>query len=180
MKNLLLFIFMFCVAVLWAQENSNTLSNEEFFTQSELVIEGQFTKIVHTYDTKGNGKFEDCIAIKAIIVKKVYKGDPSLAGTTIFVVQKGAHLGSEKDYETEIVIDGISGIREICDAYFVPFFLSKNGINFAVNSFTPLILFFLTSGIFSPAVIFNSKNEIADITSITTATSPATNISGAI
>jgi len=142
-KNLLFFTIMFCVAVLWAQENSNPLSNEEFFTQSELVIEGQFTKIVHTYDTKGNGKFEDCIAIEEILVKKVYKGDTSLAGELIYLTRVGTSVGAEKIYSNETWIDewGISITSELLPSYRTPKIFYENEINYGVSSFTPKIYF---------------------------------------
>jgi len=148
-KKLLFLITLFSISFLYAQNNSNNAprSNEEFFTQAELVIEGQFMRVVATYDTKGKGNYEDCYRINAIHVKKVFKGDPSLAGTTIYVVRKGAHLGEEEDYERESVIDGILTVREICDAYFVPGLFSKNGIDSGVNSFTPSVYFFKTSNL---------------------------------
>jgi len=146
MKQKLFFlIIMFCISFLYAQTNSNNRSNEEFFTQAEFVVEGQFMRVVATYDTKGKGNYDDCYRINAIRVITVFKGDPTLAGTTIYVVRKGARLGEEEDYETEFVIDGFHCVREIFEASVVPDLLSKNGINRGVNSFTTKIFFLRTS-----------------------------------
>jgi len=97
-KVLLFLITLFSVAFIYAQNNSNNapLTNEDFFTKSDLVFEGYFIKVVATYDTKGEGKFDDIYTIAEHRVEKVYKGDPSLAGNTILIVYQGGTLGEEK------------------------------------------------------------------------------------
>jgi hypothetical protein len=86
-KIILLLATLLSVTFLYAQtvenkQNPNKIprTNEDFFTQAEFVAEGYFFKCVATYDTKGNGKREDFFAIVEYKIKKVYKGDISLAG----------------------------------------------------------------------------------------------------
>jgi len=97
-KTILLFsTLLFSVATLYAQatEKRNTnfhaggLTNEDFFTQSDLVVESSFLGIVATYDTKGNRNSNDIYSIAAIKVHKVYKGDKSLERDTVYIVGKG-------------------------------------------------------------------------------------------
>jgi hypothetical protein len=142
---------MFGISFLYAQTDpgNNPRSNEEYFTQAELVIEGQFSKVVATYDTKGNGNYEDCYRIEVVNVQRVYKGDSSLAGKIIYIVQKGAVLGEEfvfQDRETEINSNGeITSFTQTLPGYIIPDFLSKNGINYGINRYTPSIFFLRTS-----------------------------------
>jgi len=150
-KPILLFILLLCVAFLHAQNTENkkpTLSNEEFFQRAELVFEGQFIKIVSTYDPKGTAKFDDCFRIEAYAVHKVYKGDTLLTGKTIYAVQQRALLGEEKTVYTQeptVGDDGIITFTKTDFGYVRPYILQKHGINCSVNFFSPSIYFFTSS-----------------------------------
>ena len=134
-KTILLVTTLLCVVLLHAQniENNNfPLSNEECFQQAELVVEGCFEKVVATYDTKGNGNFNDTYSVSTYKVQRVYKGEQYAAGECIYVVRKGAYLGEER-------------LGYLEDTYIrttPP--LSNHGIT-AVNSHSPAIFFFVTS-----------------------------------
>jgi len=133
MKNtLLLLTTLICVSFLYAQNNTNNipLTNEEFFTQAELVVEGNFIRVVATYDTKGNGKYEDCYRISAYKVNKIYKGKQYSKGDTIFIVDEGGILGEESR---------ISGPEYA--SYYTPAIFSKNGINCGINEYSTSIFF---------------------------------------
>ena len=137
-KNLLLFLIaLFCILFANAQtEKQIPLPNEEFFTQADLVIEGIYLREVHTYNLEGTSKFEDCYRICSFKVIRVYKGDPSLTDSIIYVVRKGAYLGSEKKYD-----DG--SVRTVSSE--LPYLLAENGVSQGVNFFTPSIYFFKNS-----------------------------------
>ena len=147
-KHLLILITLLSLSLLSAQNHPDkpTLTNEQFFSQAELVIEGQFAKIVDTYDTKGTGKFEDCIAVDAIRVKKVYKGDTALTGKLIYLTRLGTRLGEESWYEeARISDDGIYISYDIGISYTTPKIFFENGIDFGVSSRTPKIYFLKSS-----------------------------------
>ena len=148
-KHLLILITLLSLSLLSAQNHPDkpALTNEQFFSQAELVIEGQFAKIVDTYDTKGTGKFEDCIAVDAIRVKKVYKGDTALTGKFIYLTQIGTSLGVEEYYSNETWVDerGIYHACELLPSYRTPKIFFENGIDFGVSSRTPKIYFLKSS-----------------------------------
>jgi len=130
------------------------LSNEDFFNQSELVIEGKMLKIVDTYDTKGNGDWNDMYSILPIKVQRVYKGDPSLtAGDTVYTVCKKSEVGKyfpcyprEVEYQ-EIVIGDNKIKRPVTyeEQYMSPVVLAQNGIKGGVCFNTVSIFFLATS-----------------------------------
>jgi len=111
------------------------ISKDVFFTESELVFEGRFLKVVETYDSKSDGVY----SIDAYKVDKVYKGDQSLSGDTIYTISKGGVLG-EENFDYSMV-----EIRPYC-----PQILFDKGIkNYGVTSFTRSIFFFVSTD--SPA-----------------------------
>jgi len=137
-KTLLLLTALLCVSFLYAQNNTNNipLTNEDFFTQAELVVEGNFIRVVATYDTKGNGKHEDCYRISAYKVHKVYKGKHYSDGDTIYVVDKGCTLGEENIVENPN--ENVS--------FYYPWVLSKNHIDCGiVNQYSTRIIFLVNS-----------------------------------
>jgi len=71
--------------------------------------------VVATYDTKGNRK--DILALVAYKVQKVYKGDQSLTGCIVYIIEKNWSLGVENCsyFDTE-------------GQYDIPSFLWDNGI----------------------------------------------------
>jgi len=149
-KTLLLLTALLCVSFLYAQnpiqEEDTPLPNEDFFTKSELVIEGQPISIVATYDTKGNKNRDDIYSIFAIRVLKVYKGDPSLIGEIVYRTEKGGVLGQE-DLANSRRANASRGV-EILDEeirYLVPYIFSKNGVNCGIYHLTPRIYFLTTS-----------------------------------
>ena len=148
-KSILFLTTMLSVVLLHAQTTEINdfplLSNEEFFTQSELVIEGRYIKTVFTYDTKGNRNKEDIYSILAIKVIRVFKGDLSLTGDTVFIVNKGGTLGVENIYLSERVNDDevpVFAQEEI--QYVIPQLLKENDIR-NISEYMPLIYFFTTS-----------------------------------
>jgi len=70
-------------------------SEDNIFNQSDLIFEGNLERCVATYNAKGNGYYNDIYSIYEYRVRKVYKGDISLAGSTILMVFKGGVLGDE-------------------------------------------------------------------------------------
>jgi len=107
-KSILFLIALFSVTLLYAQNNENNKyflppnDNENIFNQATLVFEGNFMRCVATYDTKGKGKLDDTYGIYEYRVGKVYKGDPSLAESTILIVRQRAALGDENILWNEI------------------------------------------------------------------------------
>ena len=138
MKKPILFLtILFSVTLLHAQtaESRNfPLSNEDFFTKSELVFEGHFVKYVESYDTKGESKLKDYISIIEYKVQRVYKGDQSLTGKVVYRVLKGSALGLENSNNTT-------------DSYWRPPIFTRNGINQAVSTHSLRIFFFVASDI---------------------------------
>ena len=134
-KIFLLFATLFCVVFLYAQRDNPPITNEEFFTKSELVFEGYFLRYVHSYNLKGTIKLEDNYTIIAYQVKKVYKGDPALTGEVVYqVIQGAATLGIEKlSWENATI------------SYWEPPIFRKNGIDEGVSKYSPCIFFFVTS-----------------------------------
>jgi len=133
-KTFLLLAALCCVIFLYAQNNEKQLSNEDFFTQAELVIEGQLVRKLHTYNLKGTFEYEDGYTITAIKVIRVYKGDPSLKDSIILVTQKGGLLDQEKSFDETITV---------CS--FRPKIFTDHGIHQGVNMFTPSIYFLVPS-----------------------------------
>ena len=139
-KLLLFFIAMLCVALLYPQVKKNkqnnpdsiSLSNDEFFEQAELVIEGELIWLVHTYTFGDSTNYKDVYGIDAFRVLRVYKGDPSLKDSIIYVARKGVHFGLEKE--------GIPLVSSYTPKFFV-----DNGINQGINVFTPSIYSFVAS-----------------------------------
>ena len=88
---------------MYAQNNEKHLTNEEFFTQADIVFEGYYLKTVDIYDSKGNdkynSKFEDCYQIDAYIVQRMYKGPKYNAGDIIYIVSQGSFLGAKDNLE---------------------------------------------------------------------------------
>ena len=74
-------------------------TNEEIFKRAEFVFEGYRMKCVATYDSKGNKNRYDMYGVVPYYVNKVYKGDQSLTGDTIYILQQGMGLGAEKIVE---------------------------------------------------------------------------------
>jgi len=150
MKNtLLLLTTLFCVYFLYAQntkpKKDTPLPNEDFFTKSELVIEGQPINIVATYDTKGNKNRDDIYSIFAIRVLKVYKGDPSLTGEIVYRTEKGGVLGQENwlsDSRTKKYSDGEVIIEDEIGYMIIS---EKDGVHYGVSHLTPQIYFLSTS-----------------------------------
>jgi len=135
-KALLFLITLFCIAFLYAQNNEKQLSNKEFFTQAELVIEGQFVRKLYTYNLKGTFEYEDGYTIDAIKVLRVYKGDPSLKDSIILITKKGGLLGQEKAFDGESILHVGSHTPKI---------FMDHGINQGVNMFTTRIYFLVAS-----------------------------------
>jgi hypothetical protein len=139
-KNLLLFIIaLFCITFANAQTNEkhnySLPSEDNIFNQADLVFEGNFIRCVATY---GTGFFDSTYGISEYRVGKVYKGDLSLAGSTILIVSKGDMLGAEniswgKGDDLQIVIPKKKkkGIPSLSFGMFSP------NIIFAVNSDYP-------------------------------------------
>ena len=138
-KIILLLTNLFCVAFLYAQtavnQQNQQLSNEDFFNQAELVFEGQFLRPVHTYNLLGTSKEEDNYTVATFKVNRVYKGDISLEGKTIYTTERGGILGSENSIFWEIELEEIVVITP---------FLKENGIPGATRS-SPTIFFFVAS-----------------------------------
>jgi len=133
-KVLLFLITLFSVAFIYAQNNSNNtpLTNEDFFTKSDLVFEGYFIKVVATYDTKGEGVYDDIYRIAAYKVQRVYKGIQYAPGDTIYVTFQGGVLGEEnmvRNLEEQIV--------------YIPSILWNN--NIAPSECSSYIFFFVNS-----------------------------------
>jgi len=135
-KNLLLLLIaLFCIVWANAQTVENTpLSNEEFFNQAELVIEGQFLRLQHTYNLKGTSNYEDGFEIRTVKVIRVYKGDQSLVGDTLYIASQGGLVGQEKSYDVGFTYGGDR-----------PSLLIENGISGGINMFTPAIYFLVAS-----------------------------------
>jgi len=93
-------------------------TSEECFNQAELIFEGERLNCVATYNTKGNTSRYDTYGIVAYKVNTVYKGDPTLIGDTIYIIEYGWCLGAEK-----ITSDMIRVM------YVNPYSLWKNGID---------------------------------------------------
>jgi len=91
-------------------------TSEECFRQAELIFEGERLECVATYNTQGNRSRYDTYGIVAYKVNKVYKGDPTLTGKTIYLIEYGWVLGGEK----------VQGMMHV--AYVNPYSLRKNGI----------------------------------------------------
>ena len=139
-KTFLLFATLFCVTFLYAQiekiEPEPLRSNEEFFTQADLVFEGRQSIMAHTYNLEGNSREEDTYGIRTYYVTKVYKGDHSLEGKKIYLTFKGALLGEEKSPFNR------DDLEEIIIA--APPFLRENGIPWVTYG-SPAIFFFVHS-----------------------------------
>lgn len=117
------------------------LSNEDFFNKSELVVEGKFIKVVDTYDAVGNDYWDDFYTILSIKVQRVYKGDQSLTGDTVYTVCKKSMLGMFFCYypiktEQNVWVD----VR-----HTIPSVLHQNGILGGVSLDTPSVFFLVTS-----------------------------------
>ena len=110
-------------------------TREAFFTQADLVFEGNFIAAVATYDSKGNLDRNDMYGVLAYKVERVYKGDQSLEGDTVYAVQRGWSLGSENKSLRNIQIN-----PNFSD------YLWENGLR-SYGYFTPKIFFFTTSDI---------------------------------
>jgi len=163
-KLILFFIALFSVVLLNAQTKEQFyeqlykqihggLSNEDFFNQSELVVEGRMLKIVDTYDAIGNGDEEDFYSILPIKVQRVYKGDQSLTGDIVYTVCKKNEIGAyfpcyPVKQEQKIFINGDDTIKITVDReemYIGPAVLRQNGIDGGVGFDTPSIFFLGTS-----------------------------------
>jgi len=150
-KTILLLITLFCVTYFYAQQPQNEknapnpLSNEDFFNQAELVAECSFVKVVATCDSKGNRKLEDILALVEYKVKKVYKGDQSLTGSTVYIIENKWHLGSENSTWITSYIEYFPETNEIVKINIQPAVPRSpiiSGIE-VVTPWTPRI-FFLT------------------------------------
>ena len=143
-KAILLLITLFCVPYFYAQQpqneknNPNPLSNEDFFNQAELVFEGNFVRVVATYDTKGIGKREDIYRISEYKVNKIYKGAQIITSDTIYVVSPGGLLGEENFMEK----------YKFEEITYIPWVLSKNNINCGIVNQYSTCIFFLTASDF--------------------------------
>jgi hypothetical protein len=111
------------------------LTNEEFFTQAEIVFEGYFLKTVAIYDSKGNDKYnskwDDCYRIDAYVIQRIYKGADCNEGDRIFIVSQGAWLG-ELDYLEKYNDCGTLGIY-------------RHGFECIINTYSPKIFFLVLS-----------------------------------
>ena len=145
-KTIFFLIALFCVVFLYAQKTKNRqFSNKDFFTKAELVIEGQYMRLIHTYNLKGTDKYEDGFEIYAIKVIRVYKGNQSLADDTVYVVNKGGLVGQEKSLDGEFT-------TTFCPMGSIP----VAGTNYHINYFSPRIYFLVTSDLPDDA---NSKYD---------------------
>ena len=155
-KHILLLIILLSAVLLNAQEMTweefhkilhGGLSNEDFFNQSELVIEGKMLKVVDTYDTKGDGKRDDMYSILRIKVQSVYKGDQSLIGDTVYTVCKKTMLTTmffsyyprEKEYDERGALI-IYDVRHTSPSVF-----RQNYIHGGITFDNPCIFFLTTS-----------------------------------
>jgi len=144
-KTILLFFTLFCTVLLYAQttENNNSnpynlpLSNEEFFEQAELVVEGYFIEVVAGYNLKGTESYAEGYRIMALKVQKVYKGGQYAAGDTIYVTLKGGRPGMENNTNKSNNHDN--------ESTYIPPVLSKNGITCPPNKYSPFIYFLVPS-----------------------------------
>jgi len=160
-KTILLFITLLfsVVTLLHAQtaEKGYTnfyaggLTNEDFFTKSDLVVESRYIGIVAIYDTKGNRNSNDIYSILAVKIHRVYKGDKSLEGDTVYIVSKGGTLGTESVYlhdnsanlkEGEVAVETIEEIQY----GHAPPLLKNNDCRYCnVSDYVPHIHFFRVS-----------------------------------
>ena len=109
-------------------------TREAFFTQADLVFEGHFIHTFATYDSKGNLDLNDMYGIQAFKVKKVFKGDLSLEGDTVYAVKRGVALGAENPHI----------YRNLHLSPQFSSYLWENGLR-SYGYFTPKIFFFDTS-----------------------------------
>jgi len=139
-KTLLILTTLLCVSFLYAQnpiqEVDTPLPNEDFFTKSELVIEGISLKWVANYDTKGNRNKDEIFRIHAVSVLKVFKGDQSLVGDIVYITENGGVLGAENWNDEKYDIE-----------YYTPYIFQKNEVSCTVTRFEPQIFFLVTSDI---------------------------------
>jgi len=145
-KTLLLFATLFCVTFLYAQDNAKQLTNEEFFTQADLVFEGYLLKTVDIYDSKGNdiynSKYDDCYRITAYIVQQIYKGPKYNTGDTIFIITQGASLDLK-----DMILDNSNKRRDYSKGTSMapsPF-LYKIGFDCSISNYMPSIYFLVHS-----------------------------------
>ena len=98
-KTLLLLIILFCVTYFYAQNNTNPNNNpkctKDYFNQAELVVECSFIKVVANCNTRGTREPLHNLALVEYRVRRVYKGDQSLAGSIVYIIENGWNLGVE-------------------------------------------------------------------------------------
>jgi hypothetical protein len=141
-KSILLLISLFCLSLLNAQTVSQNhpegRPSEDFFSQAEFVFEGQYIKIVETYDIQGRDDppdySDDVHTIRAYKVFRVYKGDQSLTDSIIYVVNGNGILGGE-----------YISMETAHSHPRIPQIFSDNGIRYGVDPYTPAIFFLVKS-----------------------------------
>ena len=152
MKKLTLFLFtVLCISFLYAQTNVTDnrdpdkpkFTNEEFFQQSELVVEAQPLGGVANYYANGSNSKDDIYSILAYKVQRVYKGEAIPAGDTIYLAVKGKYnieapyTFRQIDSNNFEIIENLPGLSVITDF--------GNGIEIGINEYTPLVLFLVAS-----------------------------------
>ncbi|MDL2296986.1 hypothetical protein LJC37_03415, partial [Bacteroidales bacterium OttesenSCG-928-E04] len=107
-KTTLLLIFLFSIALSYSQspQDASTetlcgLTNEDFFTKSDIVIRGDWLATQGKYETIINGK-TDTMVVFGYRIAEIYKGDQSLRWQTIYVmVEKNKVFNYPKRYEIQ-------------------------------------------------------------------------------
>jgi len=134
-KSILLLISIISLIFLHAQDNTNNqpLTNEDFFTQAELVIEGYSIGYFSTYEIAKESTLYDTFTVEAIRVQKVFKGNKYLESDTIFVVSEGDLFGMK-----------YFDVNEWDITYDIPALLYENGCYNCDVSYGATRIFFLT------------------------------------
>ncbi len=132
--TLLLITTLFYLGFLHAQTAKNTnktpLTNEEFFTKSDLVIDGIYIGILAIYESQPN----DTNIVLGYRVAEIYKGDQSLKWRTIGVICKKSKA-----------FDDLFRIETKEASISIPNVLQRNGINSGYFFNITSILFFTKS-----------------------------------
>jgi hypothetical protein len=138
MKKVTLFLIaLFCLAVLHAQTTNNKqnitnnkpLSNEDFFTKSDLVFYGVRVKIDWYFDQN-----RDTITVFGYRIFDVYKGDPSLKYSTVYVFRKNDDIKLGPFYATSPNHPDV-----------IPDVLQRNGVTSGYNSNMGAVYFLVES-----------------------------------
>ena len=152
MKKIIIFLFtVLSISFLYAQTNVTDnrdpdkpkFTNEEFFQQSELVVEVQHIGAVANYYANGSNSNNDIYSILAYKVQRVYKGEAIPAGDTIYLVAKGKHrIAIPYKFEQ---IDSNNFTITADEPSLCILYEFENGITCWVNEHTPSVLFLVAS-----------------------------------